>query len=413
VAAAPPGSQAAQIDLESAYRQMPILPDHKPYLAIKTERGIYADHCDPFGLSSSAGILGAAVDAAVDIVKTCLSMEHLHKWVDDMIPTRVPVDAIASESGLLCATKTSGSQEPASTPHEYAYDLKDILAIFDDLGFKIKDEKLKDFSFQCVYNGFAWDLEAKIVWLPVEKREKYLEKILTFSNPGIKLNLYDVQVIQGTLAHVCFVYQEGRARMPSINRFMRSFNDSPFSHQTVPEEMHLDLEWWSSMLSKVDHHRPLHIRPLEDPDIWVDASGHWGIALVVGNQYQAWQYCPDWDTDGRHIGWAESVAIELAVVFIAKAGFHDVHVLVHSDNTGAIGQFRRGCSKNPNMNASIIRAEEIMGEHNISLFPDYVKSADNRADAASRGVPEPNLKPLIPRLELPAEIQHLFVHAPA
>jgi len=135
--------------------------------------------------------------------------------------------------------------------------------------------------------------------------------------------------------------------------------------------------------------------------------------LVVGNQYQAWRFCPDSDTDGRNIGWAESVAIELAVVYIAKAGYQDVDVLVHSDNIGAIGQFRRGRSKNPNINASIIRAEVILREHNISLFPDYVKSADNRADAASRGVPEPNLKLLIPRLKLPAEIQHLFVQAPA
>ena len=46
---------------------MAITAAHKAYLAIHTAAGIYADHCNPFGLSSAAGILGEAVDAAMDV----------------------------------------------------------------------------------------------------------------------------------------------------------------------------------------------------------------------------------------------------------------------------------------------------------------------------------------------------------
>lgn len=409
MAAAPPGAQAAQIDLEAAYRQMPILPEHKPYLAIRTERGLYADHCNPFGLSSSAGILGMAVEAAVDIVKASLRMDCLAKWVDDMIPTRVPVDTAVPECGSIYPASRAGGKGPSSTPRNYSYELEDVLAIFLDLGFKIKLDKLKDFASCCVYNGFAWDLQAKVVSLPEEKRGKYLKCILVALDPGTELFLKEAQTLQGFLAHVCFVYREGRAHMPSIHRYVKSFNDITSYRQAIPEETYLDLEWWSAILSMSDFGRPLHIRSLVDLDIWVDASTVWGIALVVGNQYQAWKLREGWDTENRHIGWAESVAIELAVVYITRAGYQDVQVLVHSDNTGAIGQFSRGRSRNRNINDSIIRAEALCRGCNISIFPDYVKSAVNRADAASRGTPQPDLTPLTPSVELPAEIEHLFI----
>ena len=112
-----------------------------------------------------------------------------------------------------------------------------------------------------------------------------------------------------------------------------------------------------------------------DLDVWVDASTKWGIALVVaGRQLQ-----PGWKADRRDIGWAESAAIEMATLYLASCDF--TH-RVHSDNQGAIGQYSKGRSRNSQSN-QCIRRSTIVGAFDVT--PVYVPSADNLADAPSRG----------------------------
>ena len=49
-----------------------------------------------------------------------------------------------------------------------------------------------------------------------------------------------------------------------------------------------------------------------------------------------------WATEGQDIGWAESVALELAIYWLIKMGFHDADIIMHLDNTGVIGPFQMG-----------------------------------------------------------------------
>ena len=152
------------------------------------------------------------------------------------------------------------------------------------------------------------------------------------------------------------------------------------------------------------------MRPLVDLDIWVDASNSWGVALVVSAEFQAWQLRPGWDTEGRHIGWAECVGIEIAISFAVQSGVQDYRVLVHSDNSGAVGQFLKGRSRNIQINAAIICAEDRSRSANISVEPVYVTSEENRADGASRGMPQPDLSPLPCPIALGAAIQPFFIN---
>jgi hypothetical protein len=389
VAKAPPGAQAAQIDLESAYRQMAILPAHKPYLAIRTAKGVYVDHCNPFGLSSAAGVLGEAVDAAVDVIRHAVGVA-LFKWVDDIICGRTPIEGLATLS--------------------YSHGLKDITDILEFLGFKIAYAKVKDFADSCTYNGFWWDIKSKRVGLPDKKRAKYLVRVSTALAPCARLSLKDAQTLQGCLVHICFVFLEGRARLPSLHRFVSSFDRNNRFSRRFPSPMMLsDLQWWAAALSHTSFSRSLWVRPLIDLDIWVDASTSWGVALVVGAEFQAWQLRPGWDVEGCHIGWAECIGIEIAMLFAVQSGVQDSRVLVHSDNSGAVGQFLKGRSRNTQINASIIRAEECSRSVNISVEPVYVKSEENRADGASRGMPQPELSPLPHLIALGAAIRSFFV----
>jgi len=59
-----------------------------------------------------------------------------------------------------------------------------------------------------------------------------------------------------------------------------------------------------------------------------------------------WKLVPGWKFNGRDIGWAESIALELAVLMLVDHGFKDCLITIWGDNTGIIGKFNKGRSLN-------------------------------------------------------------------
>ena len=98
------------------------------------------------------------------------------------------------------------------------------------------------------------------------------------------------------------------------------------------------------------------------------------------------------------------VAVELAARFLEQAGAQDADILIHSDNSGVIGAFERGRSRNFQVNNSIRRTEAICMARNLWIWLKYVSSSDNRADPVSRGVPDARLGSLPIDFELPSEL---------
>ena len=371
VASCPPGAQAAQLDFADAYCQMAVLHAHQPFLAVMTYLGIFIDHCNPFGLSSAAGTLGVATDATLDIVMAALPVPFFIKWVDDLLPTHVP------------------SSEPSPRIYHYSYELVDIVAIIKSLGWHVNDIKTKDFAPMVVYVGFQWDLTNKHVSLPEEKRLKHLTKlldVLSLINASGCLQLGPLVNLQGSLAHLCFVYCDGQSKMPSLHHFITSFHNNIFIHCFPPPHLLTDLAWWQAALELPAFVQPIGFHPIVNLDIYMDASSSWGIGLVVGSLWRAWQLRPGWQADGHNIGWAESIALEFAVMEAAACGLQNVWVLIHSNNKGSIGQYIHGQSHNPFINESIDCTSSITRDANFDILLEYVKSSKNCADAASHGV---------------------------
>ena len=314
------------------------------------------------------------------------------KWVDDIISTRTPLRTAA------------GGQ------YVYNFDIQDVVGVLEFLGFKIAHPKVTAFAYMCTYNGFAWDVANKKVSLPDTKRAKYLHCVQAALSPAARLSLKEAEKLRGCLVHTCFVFLSGRLHLPSLHRFVSSFRKNRFSRRFLSPMMLSDLQWWHTALSDPSYSRSLLVRPVIDHDIWVNASTSWGVALVVGTRFQAWQLAPGWDAAGQHIGWAECIGLEVAMIFAVQQGWQEARLLVHSDNSGAIGQFLKGQSRNIDINASIIRTEELCRAANLSITPIYVQLEDNRADAASRGMPQPNLIPLAPPVLLPGAIQPHFLN---
>lgn len=162
------------------------------------------------------------------------------------------------------------------------------------------------FLSSSTYIGFFWDLALRRVSLPDKKRQKYLARVfalLSGASNSQRFCLRDIQVIHGTLVHVSFVFPEGSSHLPVISNFMTNFSGNKFVPHRLSDAVIKSLRWWERCLLNPSAYRQLHpIRPLVDYGIFVDASTSWGIGIIIGDFWHAFQLTSEWKTPGRDIG---------------------------------------------------------------------------------------------------------------
>src|SRR5882724_7010390 len=85
----PPYTEAATLDMVQAYRNSPIIPEHKRYLAVCWKDEIYIQHNAVKGLSPAGSIQGVPTNAFIEILCTN-NISPVFKWVDDFVIFRSP-----------------------------------------------------------------------------------------------------------------------------------------------------------------------------------------------------------------------------------------------------------------------------------------------------------------------------------
>ena len=375
VADAPVGTQAAIFDVDAAFRNIPTYSSARPFLDIMLKGLIHLDHVLNFGASPSPGIFGRVADA---IVKIFLhrGIEAVIKWVDDFIFLRYPTGCLSDGT------------------YQYKHTAELIWNIANELGWPWAPEKFVDFATSFTYIGFLWDLSAKVVELPKTKKEKYIERISTWTYNSTH-TLKEAEVIIGTLNHVCLVVPEGRSRLVSLFKFRAGFKNSQFSEvrHRLSAGTAEDMDWWRRRLQDTFVGMKI-IRPPEALNnmVFVDASTSWGIGLVLDGRWLAWQFQEGWRSEGREIGWAEMVAVELAIRTLITGKFSKCHVIVRSDNQGVVGALQAGRSRGTQQNSILREIVKLIQDNELWISTIWVPTSENQADNPSRGVfPRQNL----------------------
>jgi hypothetical protein len=395
VASAPPGTQAATLDIEAAYRTIPVWPQHKRFLVVEVDGKLFIDHVFPFGLATAGGVQGHVANATVDILHS-LELGPIKKWVDDHTFFR-----FAISGGLLLP-------DGSLSPFAYKHGLLKILSLSKPLGVPWHPKKCCDFAFIFVYLGFLWDLTQRSVALPDKKRTKYqikLTALLDSLNKGKGISLKDAMSINSTLSHVAFVIPHGHVYLANLCTFIASFPSNPkFAKCHPPPSVKTDLNWWLNTLSLPSNACTLSPHgPPKDLDLWVDASMEWGIGITLGNRWNAWTLNQGWKGSGRDIRWLEAIAVELAARTLFDQGMSNTTVIIHLDNQGVIGAFKHGWSRNFHVNLCIRRVEALTMISNIFHTLIYTESAQNKADPISHGKIG-SLSSRLPSTELPSEL---------
>ena len=259
-------------------------------------RKIHIDHVLNFGTSSLPGIFGRVADAAVRIFLSWV-VEAVIKWVDKFIFFHYP-------AGLKWGAT-----------YNYHYSTTLIWKITEELGWPWAPTKFVNFPTVFMYIGFQWDLSWKEVTLLTQKKTKYLEKLLIWTQ-GSHHTSKEMESLIGTLNHVCLVVLDGQSHLVSLYKFCRGF--MPTSHTETRHRLSTtlieDIVWWMTCL----HNNFVSLKIIRPPaalatKIYIDVSTSWKISLILDGKWLAWEFCEGWKPDGHDIGWGEMVAIELAV----------------------------------------------------------------------------------------------------
>ncbi|CEL59128.1 hypothetical protein RSOLAG1IB_12261 [Rhizoctonia solani AG-1 IB] len=373
----PRTAEAATFDVDAAYRCMPVHPEDQPHTVVHWQGNFYLDHCVPFGATSSNGIFGCCGDAMLHIMKN-QGIVPVVKWVDDFCIFRSP------------------TKDSTSSTQTFKYTEDDIYALADKLGWPWKKTKTRPFDYSFIYLGFEWNIQDRSVSIPDAKKTKFLAKCQAWQAAS-SVTLQETESLLGSLIHCALAVPAGCSRVVGIARFTSSFSHAisdRFIKKKPSSHAKEDVNWWTIQLQSGWCGSFLkHPPPHSGTELYMDASTSFGIGVVwpQKSRFGIWSLTKDSFRAGRDIGWAEMVAIEIALSIVISYGTRDSTITFHSDNQGVIGALRAGRSRNDQQNLVLQRIIEAQHSHNIHLAIQYVSTDQNYADGPSRGIAPPNL----------------------
>lgn len=445
----PPGTQAATRDIAEAYRIIPLHENQWPGVVVRI-----SNHPDTFALNTSnsfgcataGGLFGLFGDALADLLRA-KGIGPILKWVDDFLFFRIPKESIAkynegrnankilvnNNGGKLqsggriwyqgrCLEETGVEHfaedfaHPIKHIHDrnnrgntYPYDLQDIDQVTAPLGIPWEITKDVPFDTIIIFAGFAWDLNEKTVSLPDTKKEKYLRSIEEWRQRA-KHTLEDTRRLYGKLLYTCHIIPQGRAYLTNFEKMMGFFHERPFMPRHPPKPLAEDLVWWQQVLTRPSLSRQIpggrHITNVKG---FSDASSSTGIGITLGNQWRAWRLLPGWNQEGRDIGWAEAVGMELLVRTILRTCGPLPGIKIFGDNNGVVEGWWAGRSRNTETNRVFKRIHQLLDDNDSILTTRYINTTNNPADAPSRGKYPPGHL-LLPPITLPTELERYVVN---
>ncbi|KAE8231416.1 hypothetical protein CF326_g3574 [Tilletia indica] len=228
-------------------------------------------------------------------------------------------------------------------------------------------------------------MDQKTVALTEDKRSKYLRKLSAVLT-STAVRYQDISSVAGTLIHVCSVFPERRSSLNAIYAFRNRFNRRRrFQSLKIPTSTASELRSWITFLQTPSLVRSFRPPASSFPHLVYSDASNLGCGVVIDGRAQAWALPGIIDEEGIDIGVMEAWALQLALEACISMGARDCTVRFQVDNLGVVYAFRKGRSRSKWTNCCLRCIAELAVATNITMSMAYVASADNLADAPSRG----------------------------
>lgn len=348
-----------KVDIESAFRIIPVSPLDRPLLGFQWQGLFYMDAVLPMGCSSSCSIFEAFSSALEWVAKQKLGISGMVHVVDDFL--------ILSESYDKCAA-----------------DMEVFVELCDRLGVPLAHGKTQGPSTTLPFLGIILDtvnLEAR---LPQDKLDKCRSLVCEFLLKQ-KVTLRHLQSLIGLLNHACSVVVYGRG-------FLRRLIDltigvtKPHHHIRLTQQVKLDLRVWQEFLNSFNGRAFFLDEDFLNGnclELYTDASGSIGYGAVYGKEWFYGTWPLSWHS--RNISALELFPI-VAAVEVWGSEWANKSVCFRTDNEALVPVINKQTSREPHIMALIRRLVFTCLSFNINFMARHVPGRINiLADKLSRG----------------------------
>ena len=221
------GCFMSKIDIESAYRCIPVRPEDWPLLCLQWDNKYYFDIVMQFGITSATAIFEWYSSAAQYIAANTLNINHIVHYVDDFMVFMHDMNA-----AKRC--------------------LEQLLALFKELGIPISMNKLEGPANIMTFLGILFDTISMTIRLD-EERLANIHAELNAWNNRTTASREELQSLTGVLSFAAKVVAPGRTflrRMIDHLKTLPSSDTSATTQYPLSPSFDKDLQWWRQFLSK-------------------------------------------------------------------------------------------------------------------------------------------------------------------
>jgi hypothetical protein len=379
------GAMLAKVDIEAAYRVIPVHPQDRPLQAIQWLGRTYVDPMLPFGLSSAPKIFNSVADALCWILEQA-GIPVIRHYLDDYIIVAPPDEQICQE---------------------YLEILDSICQI---LGVPMAVHKREGPSAVIVFLGIIIDTLKGELRLPEEKLQRLISLLEEWGDRR-SCTRKELESLIGHLSHAAKVVRSGRSFLRRMLDLLHAVHHPPNS--TTPIRLNAgfraDLAWWREFLplwNGVSFLPPPSYLPRTE--LTSDASGSWGCgAWHLG----AWFQLP-WDTRAQPLSIAEKELIPIILACEAWGrSWEGRQVTCRCDNQVVVACLRSRSSRHKGLMHLLRCLVFIEARYKFYLHPTYVDTrANHLADDLSRNQLSSFLSKVPNASPLPTAVSHALLN---
>ena len=215
------GSLMAKVDIESAYRLIPVHPDDRPLLAVTWHGQTFCDGMLPFGLQSAPKIFTAVADALEWCVRQ-QKVSQIHHYLDDFI--------------IIGPPDSDKCQKDLST----------LESICTTLGVPLAAHKREGPTTCLTFLGIEMDSQAGILRLPADKLQRLTSVLQEWGDRKV-CTRRELESLIRLLNHACKVVRPGRTFLRRMIDLLSATGRTGLGHShhhiRLNREFRADLAW--------------------------------------------------------------------------------------------------------------------------------------------------------------------------
>ena len=304
------GALLAKVDVQSAYRLVPIHPSERVLFGVRWDGHIFLDCQLPFGLASAPAIFSAIAEALEWILVQKGVRAVLH-YLDDF---------------LLLGPKQS---------RECAHALEITQLVCRELGIPLAKDKIEGPSPSITFLGIRLSSDPLSISLPPQKLTALRHRLAGILDAKCFDSRSSLESLVGYLVHACKVCPLGKAFLSGLFHALRNMGNAP--RWCINTSTRADIAWWHLLCTSWEGVSVQQFLLLGNPDrhLFTDASGSWGCGAHA---------MPSW----LQATWPQphclpSIALkELIPVLLAAAiwgcSWSGSLVQLHTDNAAVVTQ---------------------------------------------------------------------------